>query len=223
MAATRKAELEQIKQFVSKQSDTFRSAYAYRTQAHPRQCAFFGSTNDEEFLRDPTGGRRFWPVTVTEAGRILSNGLTDAIVDQIWAETLVRYKAGESWYLSEESEKAARLVQEAHTELNGKQGLVENFLNSRVPVNWDDKWLDERMLFYNGGFGEETEKGTELRTRVCAIEIWVELFKGDIKMFTQIHSREITGILRKLPGWKFYGTTYCGKPYGKQRAFIKDV
>lgn len=63
MAATRKAELESIKQFVSKQSDSYRAAYAKRTQEHPRQCAFFGTTNDDEFLRDATGGRRFWPVT----------------------------------------------------------------------------------------------------------------------------------------------------------------
>lgn len=55
MAATRKAEIEQIKQFVSKQEDTYRAAYARRTQSHPRQCAFFGTTNDDEFLRDPTG------------------------------------------------------------------------------------------------------------------------------------------------------------------------
>ena len=66
MAATRKAEVEQIKQFVSKQEDNYRAAYARRTQCHPRQCAFFGTTNDEEFLRDPTGARRFWPVVVTD-------------------------------------------------------------------------------------------------------------------------------------------------------------
>ena len=45
MAATRKAELESIKQFVSKQTDSFRAAYARRTQERPRQCAFFGTTN----------------------------------------------------------------------------------------------------------------------------------------------------------------------------------
>lgn len=55
MAATRKAEIESIKQFVSKQEDNYRAAYARRTQCHPRQCAFFGTTNDEEFLR---GARR---------------------------------------------------------------------------------------------------------------------------------------------------------------------
>jgi predicted P-loop ATPase len=221
MAATRKAELEQIKQFISKQSDNFRAAYARRTQEYPRQCAFFGSTNDDEFLRDPTGGRRFWPVTVGDIGRSRADGFTDEIVNQVWAEIVVRYKAGEQWYLSEEAEAQAREVQSAHTEHNGKQGLVENFLESMVPKNWDERDLDGRLMFYGGGFGGD-EKGTERRERVCALEIWTELFNGDIKAYSQAQARDITGMLRQVKGWKFYGAAHCGKPYGKQRAFVRD-
>ena len=221
MAATRKAELEQIKQFISKQSDNFRLAYAHRTQEHPRQCAFFGSTNDEEFLRDPTGGRRFWPVVVTEEGRKRANELTEEIIDQIWAETVTRYNAGEQWYLGETAEAMAREAQSAHTEQNGKQGVIENFLETLLPENWDERDLDARLMFYNGGFGGD-EKGTERRDRVCALEIWAELFKGDMRTYTQAQAREITGILRQIKGWKFYGSVYCGKPYGRQRAFVRE-
>lgn len=219
MAATRKAELEQIKQFISKQSDNFRAAYARRTQDHPRQCAFFGSTNDDEFLRDPTGARRFWPVTVSNIGREKADGLTDEIVDQIWAEVVVRYEAGEHWYLSNEAEKQAKEIQAIHTELNGKQGMVEKFLDTLVPENWEKRELDLRLSFYNGGFGDE-EIGIEQRNRICALEIWVELFRGDLKLFTQAQSREITAILRQIPGWRYYGPSNCG-PYGKQRAFSR--
>jgi predicted P-loop ATPase len=221
MAATRKTELEQIKQFVSKQSDNYRAAYARRTQEHPRQCAFFGSTNDEEFLRDPTGGRRFWPVVVTDIGRTRAENLTDEIIDQVWAEIVIRYSAGEQWYLSEEVEALAREVQTAHTELSGKQGVIENFLETLLPANWDERDLDGRLIFYNTGFGED-EKGTIRRNRVCAMEIWAELFHGDIKAYTPIQAREITSILRQIDGWKFYGAAYCGKPYGKQRAFVRN-
>jgi hypothetical protein len=221
MAAARKAELEQIKQFISKQSDNFRAAYARRTQEHPRQCAFFGSTNDEEFLRDPTGGRRFWPVVVTDAGRSRADSLTDEVIDQIWAETTVRYNAGELWYLSEEIENLAREVQSAHTELNGKQGVIETFLDTLLPDNWDETDLNGRFLFWGGGF-DGNEKGAVRRDRVCAIEIWCELFKGDAKAYTQVQAREITGILRSIKGWKFYGATFCGTPYGRQRAFIRE-
>lgn len=221
MAATRKAELEQIKQFMSKQTDSYRAAYARRTQEHPRQCAFFGSTNDDEFLRDPTGGRRFWPVVVTDRGKEMADSLTEEVVDQIWAEIVVRYEAGEQWYLSDKVEAMARKVQEEHTEMNGKQGLVENFLDTLLPKDWDDKDLDQRLLFWSGGFGDK-EEGTELRERVCAIEVWQELFRGDPKTFTPMQAREINGILRRIPGWTSKSSIKCGI-YGRQRAFVREV
>ena len=221
MAATRKAELEQIIEFMSMLVDSYRSAYAKRTQEHPRQCAFFGTTNDDEFLRDSTGGRRFWPVTVTVKGREYADALTEEVVDQIWAEALVRYEAGERWHLDERIEAIARQVQEEHTEMNGKQGLIEEFLNTLLPKGWDSMDLDRRMTFWSGGFGEK-EEGTEVRTRVCAIEIWQELFRGDPKTFTPQQAREINGILRRLKNWKSKSSMSCGV-YGRQRGFVRDI
>ncbi len=145
MAATWNAEIESIKQFVSKQEDNYRAAYARRTQCHPRQCAFFGTTNDEEFLRDPTGALLFWPVVVTDAGKTLGEKLTSAIVDQIWAEVVTYYEAGETWYLDSAVEEMARKVQADHTEANGKLGLIENFLAVPLPEGWDDWDLEKRL------------------------------------------------------------------------------
>lgn len=221
MAATKKADLEQIKQFVSKQTDSYRAAYARRTEEHPRQCAFFGTTNDDEFLRDSTGGRRFWPVTVTNAGKQKADSLDAETVDQIWAEIVTRYYAGEQWHLTDEIESMARVVQEKHTEMNGKQGLVENFLDMLLPEDWDERDLDERLLFLSGGFGE-SEKGTVQRTKVCALEIWQELFHGDPKSFTPLQAREINSMLRRVPGWKSQSSANCGKLYGRQRCFTRQ-
>lgn len=221
MAAMRKAEIEAIKQFISKQEDSYRAAYARRTQSHPRQCAFFGTTNDEEFLRDPTGARRFWPVTVTDVGRAKGDSLNAETVDQIWAEIVTRYIAGEEWYLSEDIEAIARKVQAEHTESNGKQGLIEHFLETLLPEDWDKRDLESRLMFWNGGFGDE-QKGTVKRQRVCPIEIWQELFKGDPKTYSQTVAREISGILRKIPNWKSKSSIDCGPIYGRQRGFVWD-
>ncbi len=223
MAATRKAEVEQIKQFVSKQEDTYRAAYARRTQSHPRQCAFFGTTNDDEFLRDPTGARRFWPVVVTNAGKENGDALTPDTIDQIWAEMVEAYDAEEKWYLSDEVEALAREVQRAHTEANGKLGMVEKFLETLLPVDWDDWDLDRRQMFWSGGFGGEgdTLEGVEVRQKVCAIEVWLELFKGDSKSYSQTQAREISGILRQLGNWKSSSSVNCGAIYGRQRGFIR--
>ena len=222
MAATRKAEVEQIKQFVSKQEDNYRAAYARRTQCHPRQCAFFGTTNDEEFLRDPTGARRFWPVVVTDAGKTLGDKLTASIVDQIWAEVVTYYEAGETWYLDGAVEEMARKVQADHTEANGKLGLIENFLEVLLPEGWDDWDLEKRLMFWSGGFGEE-RNGTVPRTKVCALEVWQELFKGDPKSYSQTQAREIIGLLRMIPGWRLSTSVNCGAIYGRQRGFVKEV
>lgn len=62
MQASNKADNDQIKAFLSRPSDKFRMAYGRRTQEYPRQCVFAGTTNDAIFLKDRTGGRRFWPV-----------------------------------------------------------------------------------------------------------------------------------------------------------------
>ena len=222
MAATRKAEIEQIKQFVSKQEDNYRAAYARRTQCHPRQCAFFGTTNDEEFLRDPTGARRFWPVVVTNAGKVLGEKLTSTIVDQIWAEVVTYYEAGEAWYLDSEVEELARQVQANHTEVNGKLGPLENFLNVLLPEDWDSWDLDRRLMFWGGGFGDKQE-GTIKRTKVCALEIWQEHYKGDPKSYGQAQAREIIGLLRMIPGWRISTSVNCGELYGRQRGFIREV
>lgn len=222
MAATRKAEIEQIKQFVSKQEDNYRAAYARRTQCHPRQCAFFGTTNDDEFLRDPTGARRFWPVVVTNEGKTLGDKLTPTIVDQIWAEVVTYYEAGEACYLDSDVEELARQVQADHTEVSGKLGPLENFLNMLLPADWDSWDLDRRLMFWGGGFGDKQE-GTVKRTKVCALEIWQEHYKGDPKSYGQAQAREIIGLLRMIPGWRISTSVNCGELYGRQRGFIREV
>ena len=220
--SSRKTDLEQIKQFISKQSDSYRAAYARRTQERPRQCAFFGTTNDDEFLRDPTGGRRFWPVTVTGAEPEVADALTEEVIDQVWAEVMVRYSAGEVWWLDDKKiEEEARKIQAEHTEQNEKRGLIEKFLNALLPEDWDSWDLGKRQDFWADGF-EDEGKGTEQRVKVCALEVWQELFNGDTKSYSQQQAREINNILRQLPGWRRSTSVDCGEPYGRQRGFIRE-
>ncbi|MDK7829801.1 VapE domain-containing protein, partial [Enterococcus faecalis] len=64
LSATKKADIEATKHFISKQEDIFRVAYGRHKSYFKRRCVFWGTTNDNEFLRDKTGNRRFWPVDV---------------------------------------------------------------------------------------------------------------------------------------------------------------
>lgn len=78
----RKAESTKVKAFASRSSDRARMAYGYFAEERPRECIFIGTTNDDHYLSDPTGNRRFWPV---RTGRINLESL-ERDRDQIWAE-----------------------------------------------------------------------------------------------------------------------------------------
>ena len=100
LAGMKKADLDKVKAFVSRCDDKYRASFGKRVTPHPRQCVFFGTTNSENgYLRDITGNRRFWNVKVTGNGRYKPWDMTPELVGQIWAETAVLAKSGESLYL----------------------------------------------------------------------------------------------------------------------------
>nr|WP_216349231.1 virulence-associated E family protein [Dehalococcoides mccartyi] len=96
LAGLRKAEVETLRSFLSRQNDIYRAAFGKRAIPHLRQCIFFGTTNaDSGYLRDTTGNRRFWPVKTPGDGRKHSWELSTEDTQQIWAEALEYVNAGE--------------------------------------------------------------------------------------------------------------------------------
>ena len=90
-----RAEVTRVKQVITSLSDRYRPAYGRHAKDHPRQCVFVGTTNADDWNRDSTGARRFWPVACH--GEIDVAAIT-ANRDQFFAEALARYRAGESWW-----------------------------------------------------------------------------------------------------------------------------
>lgn len=230
MMATKKADIEATKHFLSKQEDIYRVAYGRRTSRFPRQCIFIGTSNEHEFLRDKTGNRRFWPVDIYEHEPVkdvfsLSKDKVhlDDEVDQIWAEALQLYKNKEPLYLSADEEHEAKKQQDEHSEESAKAGLIEEYLNKPITENWYQLSINDRRLYIQGGDFGEDPNGEIKRTKTCVMEIWCELFNGDPKQLTPLVSREINEILKGLHGWKQYdGRLRFGKIYGVQRAFIRE-
>lgn len=93
-----KAESTRAKQFFSASVDTYRESYGRRVLDVPRQCVFAGTTNQEEYLKDTTGNRRYWPVTCQ---KVELEALRE-LRDQLWAEAVFRYQAGECWWVQRE-------------------------------------------------------------------------------------------------------------------------
>ena len=100
LATLDRSDSAKIKQFLTSRVDRFRAPFGRLVADNPRTSVFGGTINPgaEGYLKDPTGGRRFWPIQITEKANI------DAIAssrDQLWAEALFRYKAGERWWIDE--------------------------------------------------------------------------------------------------------------------------
>ena len=131
IAAIKKGTVEDVKAFLTRRVDSYRSPYGRRVADHPRQCVFVGSVNpsaDGSWLHDTSGGRRFWPVGVTKAD---VEGLAQ-VRDQLWAEAVHRHKAGEPHWLSEEEEEIAAEEQKARLQENPWEFAVADFLRSHT-------------------------------------------------------------------------------------------
>ena len=219
-----KMEENQVKQFLSRVEDIFRESYGRRTGRFPRRCVFFGTSNEYEFLRDRTGGRRFWPIDCMQQ-RPTKYIFTDfeTEVPQIWAEALACWRLGEPLYLENaETAALAKQLQDEHTIGSPLEGIVREFLERKVPKDWQDKPLDERRIFWSSGFRTAAEGDLVQRERVCALEIWCEALNSDLKFFKRQNAVEINAIIEKTPGWvKRRNGLQFGKDYGFQKGFVR--
>lgn len=226
LSATKKAEVEAVKHFISKREDIYRVAYGRRVSHFPRQCVFVGTTNDSECLKDKTGNRRFLPVDCRagQAKRSLWDDLTADEIDQLWAEAVQLWRGGEPLFLAGELAQAALREQEGHLEESPLGGMIEEYLQRKLPADWYARSLPARRAFLHDHTGAAALPGDALtRSRVCAMEIWCELLEGEPKHLQMTTSRNIAEILRKIPGWTAVGHKYFSEPYGRQRAYERTA
>lgn len=220
LAGMKKAEIETVKLFVSKQEDRFRPAYGRRIESFPRQCIFVATTNEQQFLRDTTGNRRFWVVdTPNEPTGNPWEELTPDTVKKVWAEAVKLYRAGEALYLDRELEDVAHEVQEAYREEDIRLGLVQDYLDRKLPENWDDMDTWQRRDWL-----ASDSVGTVERKYVCHVEIWAEALGGDPNKLDRYAIKELQGLMASIPGWKAGGRSKSKKrikPYGLQRCYFK--
>lgn len=221
LAGLKKAEVETLRSFLSRQNDIYRAAFGKRATPHLRQCVFFGTTNAESgYLRDTTGNRRFWPVKTPGHGKKQSWNLTHEEILQIWAEAYVYVKHGEKLYLAPELEAMAKNEQRDAMESDEREGLVREYLETKLPDGWDKMDIFERRNYLNGSdFGDLKKDGTITRTTVSNMEVWCECFGKERANLRRTDSNDITAILTRL-GWQRRESKMRIPLYGPQYIFV---
>lgn len=218
LVGIKKMDVETVKSFISRTDDKYRQAYGVNVESHPRSCIIVGSTNsDGGFLRDITGNRRFWPVQVTGCGKYQAWELTD--VDQIWAEAIERYKAGEELFLKGSLEEEATSQQREALEVDEREGLVREYLDRLLPDNWDEMSIYERQDYIRSPEDPTQPEGTVRRETVSNMEIWCECFGKHKEDLRPSDSYAIAAIMKRIDGWDKRGKISDLPIYGRQRIY----
>lgn len=178
MAGFNKADIQHLKSFIDRKVDRVRLPYDRRVKDFPRQCILVGTHNpsgDNEYFKDDTGNRRFWPV---ECKNIHIDRMKETR-DQLFAEAIVRYRSGEKLYINDK--EALDLLENIHQEREIKNPY-EKMLSNLVAIK-DTVTIDELLkgLF---NFDVKNMNYRELRGKQTMIGIWLKKNKwikdGDV-------------------------------------------
>ena len=149
---TSRKQAAEVKGFITSRHDTFRLPFGRAIVKHPRSSVVVGSTNEPEFLNDPTGDRRFWIVDVPKGHRIDIAALaTDR--DQLWAEAVTNGDSNYQIWLTEEEEARRSAAAEVHHVCDPIQELIEEWLCSAEAVGIERRnggWITMPDLLTNG-------------------------------------------------------------------------
>ena len=217
-----KYEASAVKQFITRRDDIYRVPFERRTTPHPRRCVFVASTNAPEFLTDATGNRRWWIVrcsaTPDARGEDMSSLRRDR--DQVWAEAVALWRAGEPLTLGVELYDEAAIRQESAVWGDTWDGVIAEFAARKVPADWDTRSPDNRRLWWADEFGRQNTEGLRGRRKLCVAEIWYECLGRDMAALDNKSSRRVMNALRRLKDWTEVGV----RPtvYGGQRCFSPD-
>jgi len=225
LAGMRKADIEKVKAFLSTSDDKYRPSYSKVVESHPRQCIVIATVNGERgYLRDITGNRRFWIIKVHQKKQKKTWSFTEEYRQQFWAEAKEIWKCGEKLYLEGDILEEAEKAQKGAMETDERVGMVEEYLNTPLPADWDDMDLFARRNYLNGSeFGGTQHIGTIARTSVSNAEIWCECLNHSLPDLKTTDSYQIAALMAQINGWERTTNIKRLPIYGRQRLYQKTT
>ena len=205
-----KADTTTLKAVISRPVDRARLSYGRLVQEFPRQCVFVGSTNEDEYLRDVTGGRRFWPIRCKVSE--IDTDLLIRNIDRIWAAAVSIYremrrlqpKGDLPLYIDNPGAASeAKQLQETR-----RSETPEELLAAEMRAV-----LDEPEVTDLDGVGTE-------RTETCIKELWVDLLGRDPRDLSNQMTTRLIGRAIRLAGWSPGGQVRF-KKYGSQKSYTR--
>ncbi|MBQ6419148.1 MAG: hypothetical protein IJP54_08270 [Synergistaceae bacterium] len=223
LAGMKKADIEKVKSFLSSSDDKFRPSYGRTVESHPRQGIMVASVNgDRGYLRDITGNRRFWIVKLHQTDQVKTFKFTEEERAQVWAEAKYYWQHGEKLYLEGALIGEAAEMQREAMEEDERQGMIELYLETLLPVNWDDMDICARRLYLHDTDNPTVAKGNIKRETVSNTEIWCECFSKSLSDMRPSDSYAIAAIMEKVEGWSRSKLKKRLPIYGQQRLYVRN-
>lgn len=196
LAMIRAKEVESLKGYITRLSDTYRPAYGRNVISLKRQCIFIGTTNDFQFLVDKTGNRRYLPIEIhVKKGELYKHEeYVKNYILECWREAKVLMEENKTYLVIPSSyNDIIEEHQSMATDDDPKIGVITDYLNNK-----------------------------EIGDRVCGQEIFVNCCNGLKKNYTPKDGREIGIILRRFPEWKRRNNPTDFEGFGRQKYWVKE-
>lgn len=217
LSAMKRTEIEKVKQFISTSFDRYRPAYGRLTQEFPRTAVFMATTNDNGYLKDLTGSRRFAPIVIDEHERKKDVfNISADVIQQIWNEALTWFNKGQPVYLSKEIEAMADGYREQAQDENPMKALIVEYLNIKLPKKWSEYSVMKKREYISNVMSNSIKSTGEVERQIITTrEVLTELFNRDPQdeLRGDNEARKIALVLNNLDGWKYKDTRINGEKY----------
>ncbi|UWR04736.1 virulence-associated E family protein [Ruegeria conchae] len=155
LASVKKSEIEDMRAFLTRQTDDYRPPWGRHNRQYPRRLIFAGTTNREDYLRDMAGERRFW---ITRGTNKMDVNGVNAARDQLWAEAFHAFNDGEQWFFEDDDiSQFATKIQQSRVARTAWADLLEPMI-----VGYSEISITEAFALINVVYSNQDTAKTNL-------------------------------------------------------------